>query len=190
MSAIETQAKASLIPLMAAEPFLLTREHQRDLARWAILKSIATEYGTYGDEPAYSQAECSEFMNSDEPSDKWLVWIGRCQSERWRTRLTRQQTSVAAMTGYWHRVVKGVLQSTAIGLNELFIYVVLNKHDAIRIAVPPGLSQIWPAGDDISWPAPKILTETETEAISTGLLRFAGQCPPQQTDCRPRRYVR
>jgi hypothetical protein len=177
MSAIETKAKEGLRHLMAGEQFIVTSEHQQAIARWAILKSIAIAYDTPLEEPVYSPAECSKFMN-DEASDKWLVWIGRCQSERWRTRITRQQTGGAMITGYWPRVVKGVLQSTAIGLNELFIYVVLNKHEAIRVRSPAGLCQIWPSGEDISWPPPKILTRTEAEAISTGLLRFTGQWPP------------
>lgn len=174
MSATETKVKASLIPLMAAEKFGLTAERQRDLARWAVLKSIVLEY----DDAAFSQQECREFMRNSNLSDKCFVWIARCGSERWRTRALREQTSVAVMTGYWHRVVTGVLQSTAIGLNELFIYVVLNNHEAIRIAVPTGLFQVWPMGDELSWPPSRILNTTEAEEIATGILRFTRQWPP------------
>ena len=175
MSATETTVKASLIPLMAAEKFGLTAERQRDLARWAVLKSIVLEY----DDAAFSQQECREFMRNSNLSDKCFVWIARCGSERWRTRALREQTSVAVLTGYWHRVVTGVLQSTAIRAQRTFHIrgSQQSRGDPNRSSYGSFPSLAY-GGDELSWPPSRILNTTEAEEIATGILRFTRQWPP------------
>jgi hypothetical protein len=174
MSAIETKAKAALVPLMAAEPFLLTSEDQRAIARWAILKSLVID-GTNENGFVYSREQCSKFMRGDDPMNVWTVSIARCGAETWRTRIIREQFRTS--TNIINHSVKGVLQSTTVGLNELLIYVVANTNYMIPFAMR-NLIQIWPIGNAISWPPTQILSQTQADEISTDVFHLGGQRPP------------
>jgi hypothetical protein len=165
---------------MIGRLFALNGEHQRKLSHWAVLKSIVNEYTVYPN-PVCSGTECKEFMRNHDPSDKWGVWIARCQSDLWRVRVMSQQATMRLQTLSVSEQMEtpGNVRFTTIALNELLIQVRLNAQDAVKLpSVPLGLFQIWPIGNSISWPPLKILNGTEAEEIGTSLLRFAGQWPP------------
>jgi len=175
MSALETKAEPLLTPLILGETTTIEPEQQKVVATWLAMKGMVAEF-TRPVDVTTTQEERSLLMNELKPPDHWRIYIAKQSGNWWRTAYYRHTASLSVVRS----PIKPVrpfgknAQSVTIGIGALLAHIVsapagidFNLPAEVRRNVWP----IWPTGDQIIWPPPVALNDTDAQTLATAMER-------------------
>lgn len=180
MRRIEDRAKPALVPLIKGERTQLSPAQQQEIAAWASLKSIFSEY--LDDKgPITNHGQRKLLMRRGKPPDRgWAVWIGHFERQAWKVEwsnhaflvVNKEKPGVRADQPRSHFNSNSTTQV----IGKLFINVLHCPERTFvekwRFSLPDKgtLSRIWPpARHGIEWPGLPMTdadADTATDAIS------------------------
>jgi hypothetical protein len=173
MSAIEAKVKDIAIPMMQGKHLDLTIEMQTTLAQWVTLKVLVAESNKL-DEAVFPQDVRDAFQKNKTVPPYVRVWVGRCIDEPWHSALVRNAALLAINTNIPPNAGRKNVQTTAIGIGELFIYSMacvtegMDMNDFIRF--DNRLIPLWPISERILiWPPMKIISGKNATSIALAL---------------------
>jgi hypothetical protein len=161
---VEDIAKPTLIQLMKGEDCRIAPEQQRQIATWAIMKAMVSQYDRTGIATVHYRHRRLMMTKQAPPEDGWAVWIGHFQrgetcSTRWFSvpfQLLEHQRLLSRPN---RKVTK--FNSTVFNqiIGKLFIQTIQTPHRALvrdwRFDLPDGgaLIRIWPRTTvSVVWP--------------------------------------
>jgi hypothetical protein len=180
MGGIEVAAKPILIPLIAGSGGYLNSDTQKQLATWAALKVMVAEQSKPA-EAVFSDAERASFMRERIIPAGVKIWIARCFSPLWTNAFLRCSGQLALSATLPPTVLptseRKNVQTSALGVGELFIYTMVSKAEGIDlndlIKVIDYLIPIFPSScDAISLPIRYIIAENVASGIAIALHRL------------------
>jgi hypothetical protein len=192
MSALETQAKPILTPLIRGEKYELREEEQRVLSRWIAVKAVVSEHARR-ELVATTSEDRREIMKGVVSTQRWQIWVGKHASRQWhhggyhRNAMTLGALNPA--TGVPeppdNSLVKNT-QAVTLGLGALIIYAIFTRVEALGELkfsgqLGEGLRQIHPHRGPIIWPAGVVLSDLQIEHITTAFDRFAAKFKWRET---------
>ena len=179
MGSFEGTLKPILTPLICGELGTLDASKQKLVAQWAVLKTMVNEQ-TEKDEEVFTEQQRREFMANRTIPSSTVVWIGRSYSGPWLNAVRRCSANLtsspdkASIAPLSTPITKKNVQTTALGVGQLFIYVMVSNSPSVQLqdylAVEKVLVQIWPtATQSILLPLHQFLTPSAAENISLAL---------------------
>jgi hypothetical protein len=162
--------KPVLIPLIAGTTGSLDKEKQRILSSWVAKTAMTAEHINRG-KNVILQAELTWMKDNRLPPEGWKVWAAPYAGTEWRDLGIYQHSGRLDIPhGIGFTPAAHSLQLTYMGLGQVLLLTVSSSWDRLwstldRLDVP-GLTPIWPIREEnIAWPRPSALTDTETEAL-------------------------
>lgn len=179
MSALQVEAKPTVIRLLRGEQFVLGVQQQGAVAAWVAMAVMAGDAGDRGGR-AVQKIDLEFFRASRGPPLNWRILIGDYSRDQWRAHWVRHPMQI-------EEKIEPGLDRTATQFNAQFTTFVTARLYANVSVAPSGtahirlpfkpdverkLRQIWPpVRGEISWP-PKALTDDDADhAASIGIER-------------------
>lgn len=165
MSIVESAAQPIAGPMILGNAITLTPPMQTILAQWLTLKIMLGEQNQRHQEIkeiVIPQDDRDEFRRSRTIPSYICIWIARYVALTWRHAYLRHAALIGiggSKTVIPPNTRGKNIQTTALGIGELFTYAIACTTDGIDfrefIRVGRAFTQLWPlTGDDISWPPP------------------------------------
>lgn len=160
---VEDKARPVMISLIKGDPTLITPDHQKAIATWAILKSMIAEYDERSHVTVHHMQRKMLMRKHAPPSHGWGVWIGHYVRKNWAPHWISHPMLIipdrlAARREDKRATYYNSHTSTQV-IGQLFIHVM---HSPMPNLIPRWkfttpdkgtLSRIWPAtGFSIRWP--------------------------------------
>lgn len=175
MGRLEERAKPILLPLIQGDVGELDAGNQEILAQWLILKTMICEQNRKN-EVVFTGQQRREFMDRGCIPQQVRILIGRNSPGRWLSAFNRSSAYLL-----WSPDAKPVshvmtadknVQTTAIGIGQLFSYVVVSNSAGFDLGslftFSDKLIQLWPgAGKKILVPFHRWISEKEADAVAT-----------------------
>jgi hypothetical protein len=184
MSKLDERVKPTLIPLLRAEPTVLTRDRQTVLAAWMAMKAMVCEHY----EQVYvtsTQEHRNHVMENQRAPDFWSIWIGHQRGNAWRTAFSRRTAALGPIIDGKPTPPNGSYakntQSTTMGIGNLLIHLIACSIPNFRFEMPNDtgryLRRIWPIQGDLLWPPGSILSDGDCERIEHSMARYLESIP-------------
>ena len=175
MSALEERVRPILSRLILGRRSTLDAAAQTELATWAVKTAYLFRYAARPVRPV-PQSWLQSFYSDRSFPPSTVVWLARYEGEAvcraWATPLILRRPSVPNETR------EGELFTLALG--QAVIQVAFVDYDGLtmHIQTPKDadryLEQVWPCGDDRSWPPAEGLTDGALENLSLSLVTSGG----------------
>jgi hypothetical protein len=179
MSNIEEEAKETLIPLLQGRHKTLLVNNRKRLAKWITLKSMIIDAEEITD-MVFTNTIRVSFKDKGEIPRELKIWIAHHRDETWYSGLHHQSTRGVPSLRDASLFPSGKnIQTTAIGLGQLFVFVFYAAVPDVELKMnigeifPRRAVQIWPLRyQSIVWP-PQALSNSETDRLGNVLKEFA-----------------
>jgi hypothetical protein len=173
MDALEAEAQPAATRLIQGEAVTLNPDMQAALARWIMLKVMASEQDQTGG-PVIPQHDRSAFRLKRTIPPYVTIWVTRCGSPKWRNASAKPSAVLCApdVTPPTDGQKNGL--TVAFGLGALFAYAVLSRAETVSlndfIILEDPMMRLWPLpGMDLTWPAHPAIDDTGADAIARAL---------------------
>lgn len=180
MSRLESNSKPLLAQMILGERIVLNPSEQEILARWTMMTAIVAEFTDVKTQAITPQDRIS-LMNSCAPASKWRVWIGRYSGKEWTQRRYRHWGALMGALIEGQKVLFSKtcnMQTSTFVLGSLLIHATSSsvlssaELDPFDTSTSASLLSIWPPHpNNVEWPPPKIISDSDAAVISDSLSR-------------------
>lgn len=171
MSALQTTAKRSVIPLVSGVPTFLNSAQQTNLAAWAGMAVMAAEFAT-PDKVAISPDDREYLRLHRELPRNWRVWIAHYLRGNWKGFIAHNVLNLTAeLKSDPEPFSVPNTQTTTMIVGQLFIHAISSIHGKVahdfshRSDGSDRLIQIWPASNAAMYPY-GTLTDLQADRIT------------------------
>lgn len=177
MSSLEEQTKPTLLLLMSGCIGEISPHGQKLIAQWATLKSMVAEQ-SQKDEVVFTHDQREALRLDGSIPSGVTIWIGRSHSGKWLSSFQRCSAHLMISTTPNPQrptdAERKNVQTTAIGIGQLFLYVVVSnaKTFDLNAIIRPDqvLLKLWPSnGEPILTPLHRFISTSTAEQISLAL---------------------
>ncbi|MEA2821347.1 MAG: hypothetical protein QOJ86_3351 [Bradyrhizobium sp.] len=162
MGAIEEETRPIATPLILGHAKNLTVDMQRRLAEWVTLKTMILEHRNPED-AVIPFVDRDRFRLQRTIPPYVYIWIARCISTKWNSHYITHPATLNLTEFPLPDATRRNVQTTALGIGQLFIYCILWNAEGIELSGQIGVNRqiprIWPPGTtNIRWPQATIDT--------------------------------
>lgn len=188
MSLIEINAKHIVEDLMFSKTMQLTRSEIEPFVKWIVLRTMVFEQACRYEDVVCTQSDYDRARTDQAPTSDWNIWIGSHRASKWCMRLFSHPMA-ACLPSATIGPTRSNIQTTSIGIGQLFIHVCLSGlpellgvhnppiDDSSHILGESGLLRIWPYKNNVHWPRSFFLNENDLMQFSRSL-SFITRNPP------------
>jgi len=177
MSALEVKAKPILTGLIRGDLGELGISDQETLSQWVTLKTMVCEQNKK-DEVVFTEQQRHQFRSNRNIPKEMKIWMGRTYSGRWLSAFQRASAYLMLSPDPWpisHVMTANKnVQTTAIGLGQLFVYVMTSNSKGLDLSelidVRNRLIQVWPTVEPkILVPLHRWISEKDADIVAGAL---------------------
>jgi len=175
MNEIEGAMQRVAAPLILGRPATITLAMQTVIAQWLTLKVMVGEHSQRNPaEVVIPQSARQAFKDQRIIPACIRLWIARCVSNRWRSGYLRHSALLSDNVSIVPNNGRKNVQTTAIGIGELFSYAMVSVSESIQLheffRISDRLVPLWPPqGGDIIWPPSTPINERAADTAALAL---------------------
>jgi hypothetical protein len=180
MSDIQSAAKLTMLPLIRGKPGILTPEKQIQIATWATMATITSEYDDLKT-VTIPAADREHFYKHKYPPQTFRIWIGYIPPDIWPHKWIHHPLAIAKNDAERDALADQALsklntETSTYVFGQLFIHVMSMSIDHVDIlrrwqmpdCCDAAMKQIWPLiYQNITWP-PFASLNIETASTAAG----------------------